>query len=739
MNMTGYDEIKDVYNKIKDVLDFDKIRLPDNLSDFLAEMSEVETSRLAREKRGHGEESKEPFKDNLKLQVYDLIRAAIIAQRKAQRKKGERLRVLLLDNYLDRELTNIDSRYKNYLKDETLKLSEAIRKIFKFIGAELYVREKNSKDQREFEKLFKELQEAYAKGDKLQINKCRYLSSEKKGQEGNEGQVSLDKLDFALVDIYLEEKEIDGIDFVNLFREIRPELPTFILSVHSDYEIIGKSFPRGCDLYVLKNQAFSLPYTYYSYIESLGQLIRFLDNKNDKSLRRSLIGNLRYWQHKRQLLWSGDKCYHMIDHAFAHCRDDWELANEFLVPLLQNGILKDDYELGGGKVSKDELIYAFAIAVWLHDIGHKGNRRYGEPHLIRETHGIISGEYVLSNPDHYGIVEKEEEVKRHNAFYENLSFPLGDQKKPVTEVLAERIRGRRPTITEMIALFCIYHKSNAPLTLRNYYTAVEDGKFVPIDYFKGSNRENEVIPLDAILNGSVGKKDCNEFVEDFLSLVSLFRFVDGIDIKKTRVGDSRESGLKRKLIREDLQYHLKRLEDMAKRIAAHAKGGLAPLYLKNFYLDVREKIEEEKSTQINRLVETLKSSGLQSDGMLSDEYFMLVSYCYFLKTHEGHMDLHAAIEDIKVTYRGGGEFSVVLTTSSSKKELEDKKVFEVGKPKENLYERIIGEKDCYVLKELNAGKEYIKRFIKGVEIRLVNTDGELLETERGKESVRKWP
>lgn len=719
--MDEHNNLQAICEKINSIFN----TLPADPLDFLEEMSEVETSRLAREKRGHGEKFKEPFKDNLKLQFYDLIRATIIAQRKAQRKKGERLRVLLLDNYPKRKLIDIDSRYKECLKREKFNLSDVICETFGFINAEVYLREKN------FGELFKKLQEAYAKGDKLQIDKCRYLCSEKKDK------VSLDALDFALVDIYLEEKKIDGIDFVNLFREIRPELPTFVLSVHSDYEIIGKSFPRGCDLYVLKNQPFSLPYIYYSYIESLGQLIKFLDNKD---LRRSLIGNLRYWQHKRQLLWSGDKCYHMIDHAFAHCKDDWELANEFLVPLLQSGILKDDYELGGGKVLKEELIYAFAMAIWLHDIGHKGNRRYGEPHLIRETHGIISGEYILSNPDYYGIVEKWEEAKRHNAFYRNLSFPFGDQKKSVAEVLAERIKGRRPTITEMIALFCIYHKSNAPLTARDYYSAVERGKFVPVDYFKGSNRKNEVIPLNVILKGNIGESDCNEFVEDFLSMVSLFRFVDGIDIKKTRVGDPREDGLKRKLIREDLQYQLKRLEDMAKRITSQAKGGLVPLYLKDFYLDVREKIEEEKSMQINRLVETLKSStGLQVDGMLSDEYFMLVSYCYFLKAQEGHMDLHAAIEDIKVTYRGGGEFSVELTTSSSKEELEGKTVFEVGKRRETLYQRIIGEKDCYIIKELNAGKEYIKRFIKHVEIKLVDTDGKPLETKEGKESVRMWP
>ena len=69
------------------------------------------------------------------------------------------------------------------------------------------------------------------------------------------------------------------------------------------------------------------------------------------------------------------------------------------------------------KEKRHKLLYAFSMAIWLHDIGHKGTHRYGEPHLIRETHGIISGEIILSLPESFEI---ENEDNNNNHVYKDL-------------------------------------------------------------------------------------------------------------------------------------------------------------------------------------------------------------------------------------------------------------------------------------------------------------------------------
>ena len=67
-------------------------------------------------------------------------------------------------------------------------------------------------------------------------------------------------------------------------------------------------------------------------------------------------------------------------------------------------------------------------------------------------------------------------------------------------------------------------------------------------------------------------------------------------------------------------------------------------------------------------------------------------------------------------------------TSRSKEELEAEEVYEVGKVKETLYERLIG-KNCYVIRELNNVKKYLSNLVddKELEIELINrTTGDIL-------------
>ena len=702
--MSKFEDIQTSYEKIRGWFKKNgenKVLYEEDVFNFLQNIGKAKNEMRIRETLGHG-----GFGENIRLQIYDLLRAIVL-------RKNAGLKVLLIENNPCALLLTIDERFKDVLnKDMTLK--DALINSFALAGnSPLYIRKGK------FQGLYHRLIEAKQKREKDISIRCNLLKDIdcSKGEIQENIKLSLNDIDMILVDIILGEKDVDGVDFVNVLREVAPQIPAFILSITNDYEIIQKAFSRGADLYITKNQIFSVPYLYDAYIDEVGQLIHYISNFK---LRHSLLGNIRYWRYKKNYLWFGDKCYHMIDHSFNHIRDDWEIANKMLVPLLRTGFLKNEYlankNKGKAKIIKDNLLYAFCMAIWLHDIGHKGIHRYGEPHLIRETHGIISGEIILSlPPDSFGIENGDND---NNYIYTNLLFPVGKEKKPVTQLILEKAKQNKIlSIPEMIALFSIYHKSNSPLREKEYYEMIEKDKFVPSDFFENSTPGKPVITLERILD-KVGNK---EFKEDFFALMALFRFIDGLDIKVSRVGDPKEEILKKWVIKRDLEYNFRKMRNLIERMATKFLD--KPLerasFIKNFFIEIKEKIERRESLSINELAKQL------SQFREWEEYRMLLSYCYFIGAQGGHFDLHSSVSGIEIVYEGGKCFKITLLTEKDEQELKDMKVYEVGKGTESVYDRLIGE-NCYVLKELKSGSKDLKRVLKRISIHLKNsvTDNE---------------
>ncbi len=689
-------KFKDIQKSYKEIRKWFKeknganvVLIEKNVFDFLQSVGKARNGRYIRETLGHG-----GFKENIRLQIWDLLRAIVL-------RKNERLKVLLIENKPCRSLLTIDKRFEDVLNGD-MSLKNALIKSFDLVGnSSLYIRKEN------FHGLYSCLLEAKQKKEKsvpIRCNPLEDITCDSRNEQANT-EVSLNDLNMILVDIYLEEEGIDGVDFINVLREVSPYIPTFILSITSDYETIQRAFSRGADLYIIKNQVFSVPFLYDAYINEMGELIHWI---KDPKFQRSLLGNIRYWKYKRNYLWVGDKCYHMIDHSFNHISDDWEIANKILVPLLRTGFLEKQ-----GK--RDEMLYAFCMAIWLHDIGHKGTHRYGEPHLIRETHGIISGEIILSLPESFGI---KNGGSNNNHIYKDLLFPVGKEKKPVTQLILEEVkRNKTLSIPEMIALFSIYHKSNCPLREKEYYEKVRNGKFVPLDFFENCKPGNPVIPLERILNEVEDKN----FRENFFSLMALFRFIDGIDTKVSRVGDPKEEALKKWVIKRDLEYNFKRTRSLVERMASRFSD--SPLeqvsFVKNFFLEIKEKIERKESISINELAKQL------SQFKEWEEYRMLLSYCYFIGAQEGHFDLHSSVSGIDIKYEGGRCFKITLLTEKKEEKLKEMKVYEVGKGTESVYDRLIG-KNCYVLKELKSGRKDLKRVLERIAIHLKSsvTDNE---------------
>lgn len=679
--------LEDVFSEIKKWFN-GKVLKEEKVFEFLNNVGGGRLQRYLREILGHAGK----FEDDLRLQIWDLLRGIAL--------RGDKgLKVFLIENNPDRKLREIDQRFEGMLS-ECWSLKDALTSIFGLIpNSSLYIRSKD------FRELYNKLLRAKQKREKGLEIECQSL-------QGNMNKkIKLEEMDMILVDIFLgEEENIDGIDFVNVLREVVPYIPTFILSVAGDYEIIQKAFSKGTDFYILKNQVFSVPVLYDAYIDDLGELIRHI---KDSTLQKSLIGNIRYWKYKRNYLGFGDKCYHMIDHNFNHFSDDWEIANKILVPLLRENFLENrDY--------RDNLLYAFCMAIWLHDIGHKGTHRYGEPHLIRDTHGIISAEIILSLPESFGIKDKNANI------YKGLLFPVGIEKKPVTQLILEQAEKKKTlSVSEMIALLSIYHKSNSPLREKEYYNMINEGKFIPLDFFENSEPGKPVIPLERILD-KIGN---HQFKEDFLILTALLRFIDGLDIKISRVGDPNEEEIKKWVIKQDLKYNFKRMEDLVKRMAT--KISQNPLnqtsFIKSFFLDVKEKIEKKESIPINELAQQL------SQFEEWNEYRMLLNYCYFIGAQEGHFDLHSSVSKIEINYKSEGYFEISLFTEKEKSDLEKIQLYEVGRRMESVYERLIGESSCYVIKELRSGGEDLKKIINGINIQLRNLQtGEIL-------GEKQWP
>jgi len=679
-------KLEQQYSTIKKWFTNKVLKDKDELFYFLQAVGKEKSERHMREVLGHEDEG---FQANIRLQIYDLLRAIV-----SKRESDKEFKVLWIENNPYRALSTIDERFVKVLKNKNLGLKDALINTFSLIdNSSVYLYKED------FQTLYKDLVATKQKKKKTITIPCELLK-----KEGDEPcSISIDDLNMVLVDIALEEgdrkAEVDGIDFANALREVCPHIPVFIFSVIGDFETIHTALANGADFYITKNQVFSVPFLYHAYVTDIGELIHFIKNRD---LQRSLLGNIRYWKHKRNYLWFGDKCYHMIDHSFNHIVDDWEIANKILIPLLRTGFLETEQR-------RDDLLYAFSMAIWLHDIGHKGTHRYGEPHLIRETHGIISGEIILSLPGSFRIPIG----KSNNHIYKDLLFPVGKERKPVTQLILEQVKlNKTLTIPEMIALFSIYHKSNCPLREKEYYEMVRNGKFIPSDFFENSTPGKPVIPLERILNEI---KD-NDFKNNFLVLTALFRFIDGLDIKVTRVGDPNEEDMKKWVINRDLEYNFKRMERLVERMAnIFSNNALQQAsFVKSFFLDMKEKIKKKESISVNELAQQL------SQFEEWEEYRMILFYCYFIGAQEGHFDLHSSIESIEIKYLGGRCFEIILLTEKEEQELKNLQVFEVGKGTESLYDRIIG-KSCYTLRELNSGAGDLKKVLNKVIIRLKNS------------------
>jgi len=636
-------------------------------------------------------------------------------------KNGSNMKhVLIIDNNIKRYINEIDTRFKEIFKKNTT-LEEIIESCSIII--ETYYYDSN------FNNLYSMLSHV-KKDEEFTINVKKNGSGEIVTKDINKD------FECILVDIFLGEDVPSGVELMQLLTSKFPHVPSFALSVSDDFGIIKDAIKEGADYYILKNQIFSLPFVYYTYIEELGKIILYL---KENKYKKNLIGNIRYWKFKNNLLWFGDKCYHMIDHSYKHTLDDWNYMNQVLIPLIRE---KTKQEIFG---EYDDLLYAFCMAIWLHDIGQKGNDNYGEPHLIRDNHGYLSGELILRYPEIFRIkdliIYEIDNGKEVDDYYDHNSIDYS--KVSAVEMMYNR-KMRKLTITEMIALIAMYHKSNTPLDWTEYKNLLSNKKAVPLEYYiDGERSDKNILTLEGVLdkrlrinelknkcenvNDSVDDglknklKDKEDFKNRFIILTALFRFIDSIDIRSIRVGDVTEKELKEAVIKNDAEYQFKKMKNELVNLSKDLSDPEAAIFVKTFYQDVLEKIKSGEFTQLNL------PSELLNDRKKIINYESLVDYASFIALQPTHFNLHSSVKKIDFIYKGNLCFDINLTTDKEVEDLKKMKVRERGKKEQSVYDRIIG-KDCYIKKELEGAKQILKQCLNNVKITLIDIEGKVIDT-----------
>lgn len=548
---------------------------------------------------------------------------------------------------------------------------------------------------------------------------------------------SLSEFDLILLDLHLGTDETTGqpieLTGQNILKEFifsNPEIPVFILSSLEDTIVIRDTLQKGADFYVPKSRLLSLPGRINNYFREMGES---LDAIEEKMLRQNVVGNLRKWRFNKNLLWFGDKCYHMINHSFEHSQNNWNIANQILPDIIQ--YLRKHEEV---LTLTEEDIYCFCMAIWLHDIGHKGNERYGEPHAIRDVHGLISAELILKHPEHYGIMDYDGSVAspyRWVSFRHPKTAPQVIRERFAALAAAEKfalknngVKSNKETIDgihaltrlERIALICLYHKSNFPLDDDDVKTIINKGKRIPLDCYENYDRETEPIHLKSICDLT---NDHN-----LLRMVALFRFIDGMDINRNRVGEEIQEAIKTETIERDKKQQLFKLREEVYRLRdAHLKGtGKEKRFVSLFYENVSDAIMAEKSINKQMRKEQQQFLDTIDQNISLDNYYTLVDYIQFIAVQKGHFKLHNSISGIDIKHsldrRNKISFVFKYKTDKDEKHLDSKditvKEWHEAKGR-TIRDHLLGKRqkidgvdyrieNGYVRREMNNGAKYLK-------------------------------
>lgn len=399
--------------------------------------------------------------------------------------------------------------------------------------------------------------------DKLRFEQGRkdFIVKVWNSDEGRDGgkpeKIPWDDLDLVLQDIVLkdEDAQLTGLELVSHYFEACPQALVFLLTSLDIESLVGSGDvnDRYVDCTVSKSAMETLWYEYRRCFQERYGRMFWPDwasaTDDERKLLRNLFGSLRKWQIEPDILWHGQTLPEMIDHAHRHITALWDLTNDFVGTLLENG---------GADMKVLALRHrvSLALAVWMHDVGHRGDEYMAEPMDIRSNHAGISERLLLRNPDAYGLgwlVEEhrparkpragsKEEINR-DARLEARNSKLCSHEQDDTELCLLR----------QVGLLCRHHQSNAPLdggsTIRmaargkspSYYSLIpdpDDGSINGERFLRGMIDPS--CPMPSPRGTRVRTLDDFELSDKsaFRSLVGLLRILDALQLHRARVGSA---------------------------------------------------------------------------------------------------------------------------------------------------------------------------------------------------------
>lgn len=365
------------------------------------------------------------------------------------------------------------------------------------------------------------------------------------GETNVPADLSLNDIDLILQDIFLETEGISGSDFAKLYFNVAPQAMVFFLT-NMDIETLAASgYDNKVDRLVGKDRIKGIMKYYYDRFHELYRPLLwkvFVDSKKrnesasltDRASVRKLLGNIRTWTMAPKILFHGFALPEMVDHEFRHILGLWKMANNILGPFLER-MPKDI-------MPKDDRIL-LALAIWLHDIGHRGDEHHYEPMEIREQHGSISESLILEHNRSLGIEWLKQFCGTENAEVSCMGLSFRNKKSGCYN---EHICALRK-----LGLMCRYHQSNAPLTTEKLKILIPKLKMpspyciVGMEDFKNEVQDDHNNQIEQWLNrrkdfGWFGTdvRTLEEFAgkDNLLMLTGMLRWLDALHTHSDKVG-----------------------------------------------------------------------------------------------------------------------------------------------------------------------------------------------------------
>lgn len=433
--------------------------------------------------------------------------------------------------------------------------------------------------------------------------------------ERNVQSLKFENIDLILQDIFLEEGGISGSDFANLYFDVAPQAMVFFLTSMDVETLAASGYDKKVDRLIGKDRIIGLMKYYHDRFQELyGPILwpvfveapKRVNRKaqlTDKTAVRNLLANIRTWTMEPGILFHGFALPEMIDHAFRHTSGLWRMTNKILGPFFERNV--------NAMKGEDKII--LSLAIWLHDIGHRGDEYHYESMNIRDNHASISESLILNSFEAFGLKWLKEycdDKKCKAEAYRNKTSPCNN--------------GEAICLIRRLGLLCKYHQSNAPLTKEKLSNLILKKKMpspyciVGMKSFTDEINEVSNKQIDQYLNNTkdfewfgVTIRCLGDFKDDdLLSLAGLLRWLDALHTHHEKVGSLFQVKSQFAYLAMREKYCNKRIDEIDALLQKTETGSEAYLG----YLDERFNLDSYSQLLIFQYIHIWRS------GMVKDIY-----------------------------------------------------------------------------------------------------------------------